>query len=93
MQFYGAFDENSLIGTISMREPQHIGGFFVKADYHRKGIGRSLFETMCRDYNVQEFTVNSSPYAVEVYKHLGFKAADDEQNVNGIRFVPMKYRH
>ena len=91
--FYGAFEGDSLIGTLSMREPQHIGGFFVKSDYHRKGIGRDLFNTMRRDYDKQEFTVNSSPYAVEIYRHLGFEVMDQEQTVNGIRFTPMKYRN
>lgn len=56
----------------------------------RKGIGRSLFETMRKDYDRQEFTVNSSPYAVEVYRHLGFKETDTEQTVNGLRFTPMR---
>ncbi len=56
LQFYGAFDGEQLVGTLCMREPRHIGGFFVKADYHRKGIGRKLFETMQRDYDQQEFT-------------------------------------
>lgn len=85
------FEGNQLVGTLCMREPQHIGGFFVKADYHRKGIGRALFETMRRDYDKQEFTDNSSPYAVKVYEHLGFKANDNEQVVNGLRFTPMIY--
>ena len=40
---------------------------------------------------IQEFTVNSSPYAVEIYRHLGFEVMDQEQTVNGIRFTPMKY--
>lgn len=91
LQFYGAFEDDILVGTLCMREPQHIGGFFVKSDYHRKGIGRVLFDTMRRDYDKQEFTVNSSPYAVEIYRHLGFEATDQEQTVNGIRFTPMKY--
>ena len=91
LQFYGAFEGDSLIGTLCMREPQHIGGFFVKSDYHRKGIGRELLDTMRRDYDRQEFTVNSSPYAVEIYRHLGFEAMDQERTVNGIRFTPMKY--
>ena len=93
LQFYGAFEGDSLVGTLCMREPQHIGGFFVKSDYHRKGIGRDLFHTMRRDYDKQEFTVNSSPYAVEVYRHLGFEEMDQEQTVNGIRFIPMKYEY
>lgn len=40
---------------------------------------------------IQEFAVNSSPYAVEIYRHLGFEEVDQEQTVNGIRFTPMKY--
>ena len=92
LKFYGAFDGGQLVGTLCMREPQHIGGFFVKADHHRKGIGRALFETMRKDYDKQEFTVNSSPYAVKVYEHLGFQATDKEQVVNGLRFTPMIYK-
>ena len=74
-----------------MRAPQHIGGFFVDAAYHRRGIGRRLFEAMRRDYAHQVFTVNSSPYAVEVYRHLGFVPTDDEQSVDGLRFTSMQY--
>ncbi|WP_460645598.1 GNAT family N-acetyltransferase [Lacrimispora brassicae] len=36
-------------------------------------------------------TVNSSPYAVEIYHKLGFVDTDTEQLVNGIRFIPMEY--
>ena len=36
------------------------------------------------------FTVNSSPYAHEIYKHLGFFDTDSEQCINGLRFYPMK---
>ncbi|MBR1764866.1 MAG: GNAT family N-acetyltransferase [Ruminococcus sp.] len=91
LKFYGAFDEGRLVGTICMRG-QHIGGFFVKADHHRQGIGRALFERMKQDYEKREFTVNSSPYAVEVYKHLGFVPTDTEQLKDGIRSTPMLYR-
>ena len=92
MNYYGAFDGDTLVGVLSMRAPQHIGGFFVDAAYHCRGIGKRLFEAMRQDYARQEFTVNASPYAVEVYRHLGFSPTDREQTVDGLRFTPMQYR-
>ena len=65
----------------------------LKSEYHRQGIGRQLFEKMLSDYQMQGvgvFTVNSSPYAVEVYRKLGFEPTDDECITNGIRYTPMK---
>lgn len=91
MNWYGAFDKGTLIGVLTVREPQHIGDFFVRADRQGRGFGRMLFEAMKADYKTQVFTVNSSPYAVEIYKHLGFAPTDREQTVSGIRFTPMKY--
>ena len=76
---------------LAMREPQHISLFFVKEAWHRQGVGRLLFDAMRRDYAAQVFTVNSSPYAVEVYRHLGFVPTDTEQLTNGIRYTPMRF--
>ena len=91
LDFYGAFDGEKLVGVLCMRAPQHIGGFFVDAAYHRRGIGRRLFEAMRRDYETQVFTVNSSPYAVEVYRRLGFVPTDTEQLTDGLRYTPMRF--
>ena len=91
LTFYGAFDGDALVGALCMRAPQHIGDFFVRADHHRRGIGRALFETMRREYDEQVFTVHSSRCAVGVYRHLGFVPVGPEQVVNGLRFTPMRY--
>ena len=40
---------------------------------------------------VEEITVNSSPYAVEAYRRLGFVDVDNEKLLDGIRFTPMIY--
>ena len=91
MNFYGAFDEEVLVGVLGMREPGHIGDFFVEGVYHRRGIGRNLFEAMRRDYSRQTFTVHASPYAVEFYRHLGFVPTDTEQLTDGLRYTPMRF--
>ena len=91
LNFYGAFDGEKLVGVLCMRAPQHIGGFFVDAVYHCRGIGRRLFEAMRQDYEVQAFTVNSSPCAVEVYRRLGFVPTDTEQLTDGLRYTPMRF--
>lgn len=94
LDFYGAFDKASdIVGVLAMRKPSHISLFFVKAEYHRQGIGRQLFEKILCDYQPQGigvFTVNSSHYAVEVYRKLGFKLTGNECITNGIRYTPMK---
>lgn len=91
LDYYGAYDGETLVGMLCMRSPQHIGGFFVDAAYQRRGIGRRLFEAMRRDYDRQEFTVNASPYGVEVYRHLGFTPTDIEQVADGLRYTPMRF--
>ena len=50
-----------------------------------------LFEAMRQDYETQVFTIHSSPYAVEIYRHLGFVPMDTEQTADGIRYTPMRF--
>lgn len=68
-------------------------GYYLSEQYWGKGVGRTLFEAMRKDYEKQEFTVHSSPYGVKIYEHLGFKATSEEQLVNGLRFTPMVFKN
>jgi GNAT superfamily N-acetyltransferase len=93
MCFWGCVDNDNLTGVIATRGVNHICMLFVNKEYHRRGIARSLFETVediCKSQNINKITVNSSPYAIEVYHHLGFFDKDKEQTVDGIRFTPME---
>ena len=93
LRMYGAFMENRLVGVIATRsEGAHIALFFVKGEYHGRGIGSQLFKTVLQMCPAGSMTVNSSPYAVPIYHHLGFHDMDKEQAVNGLRFTPMEWR-
>ncbi|WNX83834.1 GNAT family N-acetyltransferase [Agathobaculum sp. NTUH-O15-33] len=91
LQVYGAFDEDKLAGVLATcNNGKHIALFFVKGAYHKRGIGRTLFEHFLKECPADVITVNSSPYAVPVYHKLGFIDTDKEQTSNGIRYIPMK---
>lgn len=89
---YGAYDGEKLVGIIATRsEDAHIALFFVDGAYHRRGIGRSLFEACIADNCNARITVHSSEYAAEVYRRLGFVQTDKMQVDCGIRYIPMVY--
>ena len=91
-QLWGAFDEDTIVGAIVFEAARsHINCFFVKAGYQKQGIGKKLWESVKNTNSVDTVTVNSSPYAVEIYHKLGFEDTDCEQLRNGIRYTPMIY--
>lgn len=91
LKFYGAFREDDIIGTIATRNNgNHIALFFVIGQYHHQGIGKSLFMRIREDNNSGKITVNSSPFAVPIYRHLGFKDVEQEKVTNGLRYTPME---
>ena len=95
LYFYGCFVDNILVGMIAVKDFIHISLLFVDKQYHKQGIARNLFDhiiQVCREKNpcLKVITVNSSPYAVEVYHKFGFFDVSSEQVVDGIRFTPMK---
>lgn len=92
LSMYGAFVNEKLVGIIATRNMgTHIALFFVDGNYHRQGIGKKLFQNVLENSAVSRITVNSSPFAVPIYRKLGFLDTDKEQTVNGLRFTPMTY--
>ena len=89
----GAFIKERLVGVLATRSGgAHIALFFVDGAYQGQGIGRQLFEAVRIECPAPNMTVNSSPYAVPIYHHLGFADTDVEQSVHGLRFTPMEVR-
>lgn len=92
LELFGAYDNDELKGVIATNDNRkHICCFFVKAQCHRQGTGRMLWEYILNNSKNSLFTVNSSPYAVPFYHKLGFVDIDSERLSDGIRFTPMKF--
>lgn len=95
-KLWGFYEDQQLIGVIGTRDRFHVSLMFVDKNHHHQGIARALFNTVLADLKSQQpgkpfvMTVNSSPYAVEVYRRFGFVDTAGEQVNKGIRFVPMK---
>lgn len=94
---YAAFDGDLMIGVMGMRPTKtHINLVFTKKEYHRRGVATSLFEFLLKDItaedpDLREITLNSSPYGKPFYLHIGFVPLSEEQEIDGIKFTPMKY--
>jgi GNAT superfamily N-acetyltransferase len=69
---------------------------FVDGRYHGQGIGRKVFELALADYReknpeLKVMTVNSTFFAVEAYKKLGFIPIPNSYHQhNGGTFVSMQ---
>ena len=95
MIFWGCYLNNYLVGVIALRAGQHISLLFVRGKFHRLGIGRRLVRVavsfvMEQEPRIRAVTVNSSPFAVEFYKSIGFVPLGPERAQDGIRFTSMK---
>ena len=92
LEAYGAFCDEKIVGIMATRnEGTHVALFFVDGKYHRKGIGKMLWEAVLSNTSANLITVHSSLYAAEVYKKLGFYQTDSVKEDGGIQYIPMEY--
>lgn len=88
---YGAFENHQLIGILATKHMgKHVSLLFVRPEFHRRGIGGKLFDFAIKDNPVSEMTVNSSTYAIEFYRSVGFEPTNEKQETNGLKYTPMK---
>jgi len=94
MTFWGAFEDDLMVGVCAVRDNNHIALLFVDGEYHRRGIGSTLLKKAvadCKylDPDLNRVTVNSSPFAVPFYEAMGFKALSGMVEEDGMKFMPM----
>ena len=87
---------SKLVGVVAVRDNTHLYHLFVAEQYQRQGIAKKLWQLAMEEClsngNRGEFTVNSSEYALGVYKHFGFVAQPGSRVRNGVVFFPMKLK-
>lgn len=92
LRIYGAVEDGQIRGVIATRNNDtHIVLFFVDGDCRGQGIGRELFALVAGRNNISRMTVHASPYALPVYRRLGFQETAPQQEANGLRYTPMAY--
>jgi len=92
MKMYVAKVEEKIVGVIGYRDNSHINLLFVLEEYQHNGIAKALYNLVienCINAGTKRVTVNSSPYAHDVYIRFGFIDDNKMQEVDGIKFYPM----
>lgn len=94
-RYHVAEVEGQMVGVVGIRDNSHVHHLFVVEKFHRRGIGRRLWEIARKEClaagNLGRFTVFSSRYALEAYRRLGFVEAGPPETKDEVTAVPMKY--
>lgn len=92
-KFWIAMLNGAVTGVMEIKGAAHVLMLFIAPEYQRRGIARALLTAAFPGFPAKcalPLTVNSVPQSVPAYERLGFVQDGAEQNVRGIRFVPMK---
>ncbi len=90
--FYKTNRLGMIIGVIELRYGSHISLLYVHENYQKKGIAKELFSFIKLQNGTKKYTVNSSIYAVTIYRKMGFiPQVKKIQKTSGIQYLPMVY--
>ena len=81
-EFFVAFENSEIIGTITIIN-DYIGTVFVNPEYHSKGIGTKLMETienLAKERKIEKLRLQSSINAVDFYEKLGYSKREKSQS-------------
>ena len=94
-RYHVAEDAGCLVGVVGVRDNKHLYHLFVIEGYQGQGLARELWcvakEACMGAGNPGEFTVNSSRFALGVYRKFGFAESGLPENSEGVVYFPMKY--
>lgn len=82
-------DNGEILGYGALRADSHLLHLFVAESHQGRGVSRLLWQQLRSSASAQ-VTVNSSLYAVPVYKKLGFVVKGDIAEKSGIWFQLME---
>jgi len=84
-----------LLGFISLKERKRISQFFVHPACQRQGIGSALWKAALAESLASQgadLTVDSSQYAVNIYRRFGFSPEGPATQAGGVVYIPMRRR-
>jgi len=90
-KMWAYYQGDEILGVIATKDVSHIALMFVDKRHQRKGIAKQMLNAVLAelDENAIKITVNASPYAVDAYERLGFMKTDEQQEADGIIYIPM----
>ncbi|ELB2200057.1 GNAT family N-acetyltransferase [Vibrio parahaemolyticus] len=83
-------ENNQVIGFAALRENNCITHLFIDTNFQNKGLGKLLLNKLLSLTESSEVRLRASVNAQNFYQSQGFVATEGEQNIDGVRFVPMR---
>ena len=91
--FFKAEADGAVIGMIGVFAATHVKYLFVDGDWHGRGVARELLRHAVAEMRARgepdKVTLNSSDYAIGIYRKLGFIETGARQQRDGVWFTPM----
>lgn len=93
IHYFVAEIERKVVGCLAYIAPSHVMHYFLLPEYHGQGYGRQMWDFLEDEilkHHADVITVNSSLYALEIYKKFGFEVVGELTQKWGIHFIPMQ---
>lgn len=94
VDYYTYVAGGQLMGVVGVRDRTHLFHLFVDQEFQGQGIARALWSHVSEVYGWTSakvaVTVNSTPFALPFYEHVGFQASGPRVEKNGVAFIPMR---